>query len=92
MCKIVISTLFSEWHHKLKRKMLLSTLSSIFFEHPSTYEIARKDNFLCFIISKLKIVHQEILKQSTKISVCISLNLIFTINYIAALIIYYNIL
>lgn len=60
-----------EWHHKLKRKMLLITLSNIFIEHPFTYETARQENVLSFIISKLKIMQLQVTKQSNQKSVCI---------------------
>lgn len=70
MGKILIVTLHSEWHHKVKRKMLLIALSNIFLEHPNMYETARQENLLCFIISKLKIMQFQITKQSTQKSVC----------------------
>lgn len=71
ICKILIGTLISEWHHKLKRKMILIVLSNIFIEHPFTYETARQENMLCFIISKLKTILLQITKQPTQKSVCI---------------------
>ncbi|XP_022163641.1 uncharacterized protein LOC111029096 isoform X2 [Myzus persicae] len=66
VCNILIRTLLLEWHHKLKRKMLLITLSNIFIEHPFTYETAVQDNVLCFIISKLKIMQLQVTKQSNQ--------------------------
>jgi len=64
--------LFLEWHHKLKRKMLLIALSNIFIEHPITYETAKHDNVLHFIISKLKIMQLQVTKQSNQKSVRIN--------------------
>ncbi|KAL5241549.1 hypothetical protein ACI65C_008959 [Semiaphis heraclei] len=66
VCNILIHTLLLEWHHKLKRKMLLITLSNIFIEHPFTYETARQENILSFIISKLKIMQLQVTKQSNQ--------------------------
>lgn len=71
ICKILIDTLISEWHQKLKRKMILIALSNIFIEHPFTYEIAKQENMLCFIISKLKMMQLQITKQPNQKSVCI---------------------
>jgi len=51
--------------------MLLITLSNIFIEHPFTYETARQENVLSFIISKLKIMQLQVTKQSNQKSVCI---------------------
>jgi len=68
-----------EWHHKLKRKMVLITLSNIFIEHPFTYEIGGQDNVVHFIISKLKIIQLQVTKQSNQKSVCIcDIILVFT--------------
>ncbi|CAI6350539.1 unnamed protein product [Macrosiphum euphorbiae] len=67
VCNILIHTLLLEWHHKLKRKMLLIALSNIFIEHPITYETAKHDNdILHFIISKLKIMQLQVTKQSNQ--------------------------
>ncbi|XP_025200463.1 uncharacterized protein LOC112598268 isoform X2 [Melanaphis sacchari] len=66
ICNILIHTLFLEWHHKLIRKMLLIALSNLFLEHPSAYEIARQDNVLSFIISKLKVMQLQVTKQSNR--------------------------
>lgn len=71
VCKVLIKTLIAEWHHKLKRKMIIIALSNIFIEHPFTYETVRQENMLCFIISKLKIMLLQITKQPTQKSVCI---------------------
>lgn len=71
ICKVLIDTLLLEWQQKLKRQILLITLSNIFIEHPYTYESIKKDNILCFIISKLKNIQLHIAKQLTKNSVCI---------------------
>lgn len=51
--------------------MFLVTLSNIFLEHAFTYETAKKHNFMCFIISKFKMMQLELAKQSMQKSVCI---------------------
>lgn len=81
-CNILIDTLLSEWHNKLKRKMLLIALSNIFLEHPSLYEIASQE-LLNFIISKLKILQLQIIKQSAQKSVCLIYKFIIYIFYIS---------
>jgi len=67
-----------EWHQKLKRNMLLIALSNILLEHPFTYETARQENVLGFIISKLKTMQLQVTKQSNQKSVCL---LYILINY-----------
>ncbi|CAH1714893.1 unnamed protein product, partial [Aphis gossypii] len=66
VCNILIRTLLLEWHDKLKRKMLLIALSNIFLEQPSTYETARQNNVLPFIISKLKSMQLQVTKHSNQ--------------------------
>ncbi|KAL4141348.1 hypothetical protein QTP88_004003 [Uroleucon formosanum] len=66
VCNTLIHTLLLEWHHKLKRKMLLIALSNIFIEHPITYKTAKHDNVLHFIITKLKTMQLQVTKQSNQ--------------------------
>ncbi|VVC32290.1 Armadillo-type fold,Armadillo-like helical [Cinara cedri] len=66
LCKVVIDTLILNWQQKLKRKILLITLSNIVLEHPFTYETVKQDNLLCFMITKLKIMQLQMTKQSSK--------------------------
>jgi len=63
---MLVTTLLSEWHQRLKRKMLLITLSNVFLEHPSVYETARRENLLSFVIAKLRIMQLQITKQSAQ--------------------------
>lgn len=75
MCKVLIETLISDWHIKKKRTMLLIALSNVFLEHPFTYETAKQERLLYFMISKLKMMLLQVTKQSNQKSVCILIHI-----------------
>lgn len=61
--------------------MLLVTLSSIFLKHPLTYETAKQDNLVCFIISKLKYMQLQVNKDTIQKSVSKNSNFIFKLVF-----------
>lgn len=70
ICNVLTDILQVQWQNKLKRQMLLVVLSNILLEHDYAYETAKQKNLMCFLISKLKIMQLQLVKESIQKSVC----------------------